>query len=111
MTEVMQNIQDVLTEVENFNASSKEELENFRLKFLSKKGMLADIFSEMKNIAAEERKEFGRQVNELKNKVEEKFHSLQEVFEQDSDKGTGKKIDLTLPAESYALGARHPISR
>jgi phenylalanyl-tRNA synthetase alpha chain len=107
----MQNkIQDLLVEVEDFKASSKEELENFRLKFLSKKGILAEIFSEMKNIAAEERKEFGQKVNELKNKVEQKFQSLQEAFEKDSDKVSGKKIDLTLPAEPYALGARHPIS-
>jgi phenylalanyl-tRNA synthetase alpha chain len=103
-------IKELLAEVENFKASSKEEVEKFRLKFLSKKGILADIFSEMKNIAAQERKEFGRQVNELKTKVEEKFHSLQETFADDSSKDSGKKIDLTLPAEPNQLGARHPIS-
>jgi phenylalanyl-tRNA synthetase alpha chain len=102
-------IKELLAEVDNFKASSKEEVEKFRLKFLSKKGKLAEIFGEMKNIAAEERKEFGRQVNELKNKVEEKFNSLQETFADDSSE-SGKKIDLTLPAEPYALGARHPIS-
>src|ERR1051326_667967 len=104
-----EKIKDLLAEVESFKASSKEEVENFRLKYLSKKGLLAEIFGEMKNIAAEERKEFGRQVNELKNKVEEKFQSLKEAFE-DETAGPGKKIDLTLPAEPYELGARHPIS-
>jgi phenylalanyl-tRNA synthetase alpha chain len=49
-------------------------------------------------------------VNELKNKVEEKFHSLQEVFDAQASQITGNKIDLTLPAEPYTLGARHPIS-
>jgi phenylalanyl-tRNA synthetase alpha chain len=107
---MQEKIKDLLAEVDNLIITSKEELENFRLKFLSKKGLLTEIFSEMKNIAADERKEFGRQVNELKNKVEEKFHSLQEKFEQDSDTKSGKKIDLTLPAEPYQIGARHPIS-
>jgi phenylalanyl-tRNA synthetase alpha chain len=107
---MQQKIKELLAEVESLKITSKEELENFRLKFLSKKGILTEIFGEMKNIAADERKEFGRQVNELKNKVEEKFHSLQEKFEQDSEKRTGKKIDLTLPAEPYEIGARHPIS-
>src|SRR3954470_23246366 len=107
---MQQKIKDLLSEVESFTASSKEEVESFRLKYLSKKRLLADICSEMKNIAAEERKEFGRQVNELKTKVEEKFKSLQDAFEGDSSKEEGKRIDLTLPAEPYALGARHPIS-
>jgi phenylalanyl-tRNA synthetase alpha chain len=105
-----EKIKELLAEVESFKASSKEEVEKFRLKFLSKKGVLTDIFSEMKNVAAEERKEFGRQVNELKTKVEEKFHSFQETFADDTSNDSGKKIDLTLPAEPYALGARHPIS-
>jgi phenylalanyl-tRNA synthetase alpha chain len=103
-------IKELLAEVESFKASSKEEVEKFRLRFLSKKGILADIFGEMKNIAAEERKEFGRQVNELKTKVEEKFQSLQESFSDDDSKDSGRKIDLTLPAEPYQLGARNPIS-
>src|ERR1041385_7859722 len=102
-------IKSLIEEVEAFKASSKEEVEAFRIKFLSKKGIIPALFGEMKDIAAEKRKEFGLIVNELKNKAEEKLHSLQESLEASSPE-TKTNLDLTLPAEPYVLGARHPIS-
>ena len=68
-----EKIKRFIEEVEAFRAESKEQLENFRLKFLSKKGILAEIFSEMKSIDPALRKEVGKWVNELKNKAEEKL--------------------------------------
>src|SRR5689334_22199802 len=101
-------IKSLLEEVESFKASAAADVENFRLKYLSKKGIIPSLFGEMKNIAAEERKQFGQVVNELKNKAEEKLERLREAFEAKEEKQAA--IDLTLPAEPYALGARHPIS-
>src|SRR5258708_8209464 len=97
----------LLEEVESFKPSSKEDVEVFRLKFLSKKGIIPSLFSEMKNIEPDKRKEFGLIVNELKNKAEEKLLHLQGSFETKEEKSN---LDLTLPAEPYVLGARHPIS-
>lgn len=107
---MQQKIKELITEVEEFDATAKEQVETFRLKYLSKKGVLAELFAEMKNIEPDLRKDFGRLVNELKVKAEEKLVSLSEIFEsaETSDKHSG--IDLTLPAEPYSLGALHPIS-
>lgn len=107
---MQQKIKELILEVEAFNATAKEHVETFRLKYLSKKGVLAELFAEMKNIEPDFRKDFGRLVNELKVKAEEKLISLSEIFEsaESADKHSG--IDLTLPAEPYSIGARHPIS-
>jgi len=104
----MEKIKLLIEEVENLKASSKEDVETFRLKFLSKKGIIPSLFSEMKNIATEERKQYGQVVNELKNKAEEKLEQLKTAFESVDEKKAA--IDLTLPAEPYTLGAHHPIS-
>lgn len=102
-------IKELISEVDQFTAETKEQLEEFRLRFLSKKGHLTTLFSEMKNVIPEERKEFGLRVNELKNKAEEKLKSFTEKFE--NVPGASKKqIDLTLPGEPLVLGSRHPVS-
>ncbi len=73
-------IEELISEVDNFKAESKDHVEQFRLRFLSKKGQLAELFSEMKNVIPEERKNFGLKVNELKNKAEEKLKEFGERF-------------------------------
>lgn len=102
-------IAELISEVNQFNAESKEQLEEFRLRFLSKKGHLTTLFAEMKNVVPDERKEFGLRVNELKNKAEEKLKLFSEKFESVSA-STGKQIDLTLPGEPFGTGSRHPVS-
>lgn len=99
----------MIAEVDSFTASKKDELEQFRLKFLSKKGILTDLFAEMKQIAPESRKQFGQKVNELKNKAEEKLKLFTEQFES-VDGAQTEGIDLSLPGEPFATGTRHPVS-
>lgn len=106
---MFQKIEVLIDEVEKFTVESKEQLESFRLKFLSKKGHLTDLFAEMKNIVPEERKNFGLKVNELKNKAEEKLKHFTEFFESEAT-GSGPQLDLSLPGEPFATGARHPVS-
>ncbi|CAN5567503.1 phenylalanine--tRNA ligase subunit alpha [soil metagenome] len=101
-------IKQLLVEVEGFTASVKDDVESFRLKYLSKKGIIPSLFGEMKNVSPDERKSFGLLVNDLKNKAEEKLNHFKELLESPEDK---KDIpDLSLPAEPQSLGARHPIS-
>ena len=103
-----EKIKTLITEVEEYRASQKEHVEAFRLKYLSKKGVLAELFAEMKTISPELRKDFGKLVNELKVKAEEKLNSFSEISEEEV---AGKiSIDLTLPEEPYVLGSSHPIS-
>jgi phenylalanyl-tRNA synthetase alpha chain len=106
----MNDIKDLINEVDAFAATSKEQLEDFRLKFLSKKGIVASLFAGMKDIQPDKRKEYGQVVNELKTKAEDKFQIFSSQLESAADQSSGNSIDLTLPAEPLELGARHPIS-
>lgn len=100
-------IHNFIKEVEGFSPSTEVNLEEFRLKYLSKKGILADLFSEMKGVSAEEKKELGKILNELKTKAEDKFQSFKSLFENNEQ--TSSTLDLTLPV-NLPLGSRHPIS-
>lgn len=102
-------IEELLKEVESFTASSKEHVEEFRIKILSKKGKVTELFDDFKTVAPELRKEVGQKLNELKNRAQEKINHLKEKFESSNDK-TNQNNDLTLPAETIAVGSRHPLS-
>lgn len=102
-------IDQLISEIEKIEIKSKEHLEEFRLKYLAKKGALTALFDDFKNIANEERKEVGKNLNELKNKVQEKFNHFKEKLEG-GDETSSSDADLTKPAEPIAFGSRHPIS-
>lgn len=102
-------IEEYLGEIEKFTASNKEQVEEFRIRILGKKGKVTELFDEFKLLAPELRKELGQQLNTLKNKAQEKISGLKEKFEND-DSGTNPLLDLTLPAEHCAIGSRHPLS-
>ncbi|MFM9026548.1 MAG: phenylalanine--tRNA ligase subunit alpha [Bacteroidota bacterium] len=99
-----------MKEAESYTAKSKEEVEAFRLRYLSKKGVLADLFAAMKDIAPEQRKTYGQQVNELKKIVEGRLESFQAILIAAEDANQSGPSDLTLPADPMPVGSRHPIS-
>lgn len=103
-----EKIKSLLDEVGTFKAITKDEVEQFRLRYLGKKGVLADLFGKMKEIDPGMRKDFGRWVNDLKVKVEETLVSYADQFE--TTKESSFEGDLTLPGESLPLGSLHPIS-
>jgi phenylalanyl-tRNA synthetase alpha chain len=106
---MLNKVDNLISEASSFKAETKEQLEFFRLRFLSKKGLLTDLFAEMKNVAADERKNFGAKVNELKTIAEEKLKYFTDQLEDQVTVSTNE-IDLTLPGESNPIGSRHPIS-
>ena len=101
-------ITQYLKEVNAFNADSIETLEAFRIKYLSKKGLIPALFADFKTVLPEERKEVGQLINGLKNAVQEKIVSLKETMESATET-TASGLDLTLPVET-PLGTRHPLS-
>lgn len=105
----MNNLEEYRKEIEAFASDKLEEIEQFRAKFLGKKGTLVSMFNEIKNIPIEERKDFGQGINILKQKVLEKYAALKETYEQ-AKNSKQQHIDLSKPANRIALGARHPIS-
>ncbi len=101
-------ITQYLEEVNNFNADNIEALEAFRIKFLSKKGLIPALFTDFKSVPPQERKEVGQLINGLKNAVQQKIVALKEAMESASET-TVSGLDLTLPVEA-PLGTRHPLS-
>ena len=106
---MIQKIKEHIAAVEAFNAKSDEEVEQFRIKYLGKKGLLNDFFAEFKNVPNEQKKEFGLTINQLKTKATEKVTSLKASLKSD-DEIKGVYGDLTRPGEPFELGSRHPIS-
>jgi len=102
-----EKIENLLEEVKAFNASNLEQLEAFRIKYLSKKGIITELFTEFRNVAPEKRKEMGQLMNGLKTAIQEKIVSLKEGLESTVE--SPDKPDLTLPS-SAPLGSRHPLS-
>lgn len=105
---MIDKLQNYIKETEAFIANTAEELENFRIKYLGKKGILNDLFEDFKNVPRENKKDVGQKINELKNLVQEKINSFKSSFEESTTSKSG--IDLTSPADPNKMGTRHPIS-
>ncbi len=105
---MIENIKNYLKEVEKFTSSKQEEVEQFRIKYLGKKGILNDLFSKFKEVPNSEKKEFGQQINNLKQEVTQKIEILKEVLSAGSS--SGEELDLTRPGIPLNLGSRHPIN-
>lgn len=101
-------IQQLLEEVETLQANSIEEVEALRIKYLSKKGVINALMADFRNVPAEEKKEVGMKLNELKNKAQEQINALKEaVAIQDN---SHDDLDLTRTAYPIQLGTRHPLT-
>lgn len=102
-------IKELHQQIEAYKAEGKDQLETFRLKFISKKGEINKLFGEFKTVANEERKEVGQLMNQLKNAAQARFDTMQSAMEVAEDQ-TEADSDLTLPVNQMELGSRHPIS-
>ena len=106
---MLEKIKNHIAEVEAFKGKTKEEVEQFRIKYLGKKGLLNEFFAEFKNVANDQKKEFGQAVNKLKTTAEAKVNTLKDAL-RSSDDLKGQYGDLSRPGDPIELGARHPIS-
>ncbi len=106
---MIQKIDQYLEEVKNFTAKDLKEVEAFRIKFLSKKGILNQLFAEFKNVPNEEKRVYGQKINQLKQSAIEKVNNLKEVLENAVEEET-PELDLTRPGYPVEIGSRHPIS-
>ena len=104
---MLEKINALLAETEHFFAKTKDELEEFRIKMLSKKGEISNLFVEFKNVPNELKKEVGQTLNVLKNKAQEKIEHLRIALENDEVQAD---LDLSLTSYPSNLGTRHPLS-
>jgi phenylalanyl-tRNA synthetase alpha chain len=103
-----EKIHQLTEEVNKIIIQNQEELENFRIKFLSKKGILSSLFEDFKTVPNELKKDTGKLINDFKN-------HLEEILKMNSEKLSNKstetsKIDLTATERNIKIGTRHPIS-
>ena len=103
-----ERIRQLLDEVNRMTAANAEELEALRIKYLSKKGEISQLFNDFRNVANEDKREVGQLLNQLKNTAQEQINALKERFS--SQQESARHTDLTRTAEPVKLGTRHPLS-
>ena len=104
-----EQIEKYTEEITSFEAKNAEELEQFRLKYLSRKGIVNDLFEAFKAMPPEEKKVFGKVMNEFKNIAENCYNTFKEKLEE-SEVSSSQDVDYTLPGEAHNTGSRHPVS-
>jgi phenylalanyl-tRNA synthetase alpha chain len=105
---MLEKINALLNETESFMAKTQSELEDFRIKMLSKKGEVSTLFNEFKNVPNELKKEVGQALNILKNKALDKIEHLRLALESKEEE---VNFDLSLTAYPELKGTRHPLSQ
>ncbi len=107
MDQLLNQIKEIKEQIQ---ATVEKDAEAFRIKYLGTKGFVKAIMAEMKNVAAENKKEAGQQLNEFKLFVEGKYEELLLNRITHSPLTTQHSLDLTLPGDDLPIGSRHPIS-
>lgn len=105
---MLEKIEELLKEVNNLKASNAEEIEQLRLKYLSKKGEITTLMADFRNVAADQKKVVGMKINELKQAAMQKINELKEQNAEAEE--SADDIDLTRSAYPIALGTRHPLT-
>ena len=105
---MLEKIEELLKEVNNLKASNAEEIEQLRLKYLSKKGEITALMADFRNVAADQKKVVGMKINELKQAAMQKINELKEQNAEAEE--SADDIDLTRSAYPIALGTRHPLT-
>lgn len=106
---MIEHVQAIQQAVEAYIIESKEQLEQFRLTYLSRKGVIPELFEGLKTASPDERKALGLALNQLKNTAQTKFGTFQEQLENDNQV-IAPPVDLTLPAIPHETGTIHPLT-
>lgn len=106
---MLKEIEKLQAEIESFTIQSKEDLEQFRLTYLVKKGKINQLMEAFRTLEAEEKKQVGKPLNILKSKAEQRFKSQQTFAEKQNNKEVNQE-DLTLPFNAQKVGGTHPIT-
>jgi len=109
MEQVLRQIETYRKEIENYSISSPQQLEDYRIRFLGTKGIVKNLFGEMRSIPPENKKEFGLVLNEFKQFAEARYEALKQSAASDQP-STVNDLDLSLPGNPVEFGSRHPIS-
>lgn len=105
---MLDKIQALLSEINALTATTNDEIEALRIKYLSKKGSISLLMDDFRSVPAEQKREVGMNLNELKQKAQEKI----QLLKQQAAEGNKKNLDIDLTRTAYpvSLGTRHPLS-
>ena len=106
---MINKINDIRAKLAEEKAATLAEVEELRINYLSKKGLIPALMADFRSVPAELKREVGQKINELKTYATEKINSLKESFAT-ADEVCGDEIDLTRTATPIDLGTRHPLS-
>ena len=104
-----ETIEKVLAELNDLKCNTEKEIEEARVRFLGKKGEITALFDEFRSVSGDLKREFGRPLNELKQKAQARIEELKAAA-MSTGGNEGGKDDLSLPGQQYELGSRHPVS-
>lgn len=106
---MIEKIDNLLKEIAALTASNEEEVEQLRLKYLSKKGAITALMQDFRSVAAEEKKAVGMKINELKQAATERINALRDACQAAGDAGE-EQPDLTRTPYPITTGTRHPLT-
>tara|TARA_R110002049_G_scaffold116112_2_gene268510 strand:- start:2030 stop:3046 length:1017 start_codon:yes stop_codon:yes gene_type:complete len=108
---MLNKVHELKAEVESFKSTSAQEIEAFRIKVLGSKGLIKALFDDFKSVPGEQKKAFGKELNELKQLAQQKLEELKaSAGSSSSTDKNNVNDDLSKPAIENELGARHPLS-
>lgn len=107
MQSLQEQIKQYEQEIAATNPANVAELEAYRIKFLGTKGIVKELFNEMKNVPKEQKKDAGQLLNAFKQAAEAKYDEHKHL--QQSGKESGQDIDMSLPGTALPMGSRHPL--
>lgn len=110
MDQLLHQIERYKEEISGTEVSGAEALETYRIRFLGTKGIVKQLFGEMKNVPAEQKKAFGQVLNEFKQLAEQHYEQAKASMESSAQTDESDAIDTSLPGDELAMGSRHPIS-
>ena len=105
---LLDKIEELLKEVSTLTAQNAGDVEQLRLKYLSKKGEISALMGEFRNVAADQKKAVGMKINELKQLAQNRINELKDQLE--TSEAQSDDIDLTRTAYPISLGTRHPLT-
>lgn len=107
---MLEKIKSLITEIQNFKAQSEQDLEDFRMKFISRKGVLSELFEAFKTVPNDQKRQLGAELNVLKQAAQDRFQELIDHLGTSDDSDKDHQLDVTLPALS-PTGSIHPLSK
>ena len=104
---MIKKLEGYILDLNKFDSKDINEIESLKIKFLGRKGIINELFSDFKNVPSDQKKEFGQKINELKILAQKKYDYL-----KSNTKKSSKIIleDFTKPGFPISTGSLHPIT-